>query len=183
LREPFVAFFQCQVCQHRIEIDRSSSATKGIVAVKIEPISANEGCTRLWKSEIHFDGIFEGLGVQPHLEEIAKGVANMPISLNHGSGNMPQRQISRSEQRSTSLNPQPPRILLSLYHGRHDRPLAKGIIRVLASFDIGVYVLNLALKKISAGRRPVPPVFVRRESAFFSAKTTGELPGFSGMCY
>jgi hypothetical protein len=54
---------QCQVCQHRIEIDRSSSATKGIVAVKIEPISANEGCTRLWKSEIHFDGIFEGLRV------------------------------------------------------------------------------------------------------------------------
>ena len=48
---------------HRI--DRSSSATKGIVAVKIEPISANEGCTRLWKPEIHFDGIFEGLGVQP----------------------------------------------------------------------------------------------------------------------
>jgi hypothetical protein len=39
---------------------------KGIVAVKIEPISANEACTRLWKSEIHFDGIFEGLGVQPH---------------------------------------------------------------------------------------------------------------------
>ena len=35
------------------------------MAVKIEPISANEGCTRLWKSEIHFDGIFEGLGVQP----------------------------------------------------------------------------------------------------------------------
>jgi hypothetical protein len=35
--------------------------------VKIEPISANEGCTRLWKSEIHFDGIFEGLGVQPHV--------------------------------------------------------------------------------------------------------------------
>src|ERR1700676_3122792 len=65
LRKPFVAFFQCQVCQHRIEIDRSSSATKGIVAVKIEPISANEGCTRLWKSEIQFDGIFEGLGVQP----------------------------------------------------------------------------------------------------------------------
>jgi hypothetical protein len=27
LREPFVAFFQCQVCQHRIEVDRSSSAT------------------------------------------------------------------------------------------------------------------------------------------------------------
>jgi transposase, IS6 family len=37
------------------------------VAVKIEPISANEGCTRLWKSEIQFDGIFEGLGVQPLL--------------------------------------------------------------------------------------------------------------------
>jgi DNA-binding GntR family transcriptional regulator len=55
-------------CQHRIEIDRSSSATKGIVAVKIEPISANEGCTRLWKSEIHFDEIFEGLGVQPHFD-------------------------------------------------------------------------------------------------------------------
>jgi hypothetical protein len=36
LRDPFVAFFQCQVCQRRIEIDRSSSATKGIVAVKIE---------------------------------------------------------------------------------------------------------------------------------------------------
>ena len=35
--------------------------------MKIEPISANEGCTRLWKSEIHFDGIFEGLGVQPLL--------------------------------------------------------------------------------------------------------------------
>jgi len=30
-------------------------------------MSANEGCTRLWKSEIHFDGIFEGLGVQPLL--------------------------------------------------------------------------------------------------------------------
>src|SRR5580692_13005138 len=63
---PSRSCIQCQVCQHRIEIDRSSSATKGIVAVKIEPISANEGCTRLWKSEIHFDGIFEGLGVQPH---------------------------------------------------------------------------------------------------------------------
>ena len=30
------------------------------MAVKIEPISANDGCTRLWKSEIQFDGIFEG---------------------------------------------------------------------------------------------------------------------------
>jgi hypothetical protein len=48
-----------------LEFNRSSSATKGIVAVKIEPITANEGCTRLWKSEIQFDGIFEGLGVQP----------------------------------------------------------------------------------------------------------------------
>jgi hypothetical protein len=63
----FPAFFRCQVCQHRIEIDRSSYATKGIVAVKIEPISANEGCTRLWKSEIHVDGIFEGLGVQARM--------------------------------------------------------------------------------------------------------------------
>ena len=31
------------------------------------PISTSEGCTRLWKSEIQFDGIFEGLGVQPLL--------------------------------------------------------------------------------------------------------------------
>ena len=37
------------------------------MAVKIEPISANEGCTRLWKAE-SFGGIFEGLGVQPHLD-------------------------------------------------------------------------------------------------------------------
>jgi hypothetical protein len=29
------------------------------------PISTSEGCTRLWKPEIQFDGIFEGLGVQP----------------------------------------------------------------------------------------------------------------------
>ena len=35
--------------------------------MKIEPISANDGCTRLWKSEIQFDGIFEGLGVQPRV--------------------------------------------------------------------------------------------------------------------
>ena len=27
--------------------------------------STSEDCTRLWKSEIQFDGIFEGLGVQP----------------------------------------------------------------------------------------------------------------------
>ena len=31
------------------------------------PISTSEGCTRLWKPEIRFDGIFEGLGVQLHL--------------------------------------------------------------------------------------------------------------------
>jgi hypothetical protein len=34
------------------------------------PISTSEGCTRLWKSEIQFDGIFEGLGVQPHVEKV-----------------------------------------------------------------------------------------------------------------
>jgi hypothetical protein len=37
------------------------------------PISANEGCTRLWKSEIHFDGIFEGLGVQPRNRNLHSG--------------------------------------------------------------------------------------------------------------
>jgi hypothetical protein len=36
-----VAFFQCQVCQHRIEIDRNSSATKGIVAVKIDMLPSS----------------------------------------------------------------------------------------------------------------------------------------------
>jgi amidase len=35
--------------------------------LKIEPISTSEGCTRLWKPEIQFDGIFEGLGVQPQI--------------------------------------------------------------------------------------------------------------------
>jgi hypothetical protein len=91
LREPFVAFFQCQVCQHRIEIDRNSSATKGIVAVKIEPISANEGCTRLWKSEIHFDGIFEGLGVQPlsplvfeHINVLGRYAFSLPEAVGRG---------------------------------------------------------------------------------------------------
>src|SRR5208283_546450 len=49
-----------------------TAAVKGdlVIVVKIEPISANEGCTGLWKSEIHFDGIFEGLGVQPHTGQI-----------------------------------------------------------------------------------------------------------------
>jgi hypothetical protein len=37
----FVAFFQCQVCQHRIEIDRNSSATKGIVALKIDMLPSS----------------------------------------------------------------------------------------------------------------------------------------------
>jgi hypothetical protein len=43
------------------------------VPVKIEPISANEGCTRLWKSEIHFDGIFRGFGrTTPEWRKTAK---------------------------------------------------------------------------------------------------------------
>ena len=33
MREPF---FQCQVCQHRIEIDRNSSTAEGIVAMKVD---------------------------------------------------------------------------------------------------------------------------------------------------
>jgi hypothetical protein len=46
------------------------------------PISTSEGCTRLWKPEIQFDGIFEGLGVQPQfnlasppgsLDEVTRG--------------------------------------------------------------------------------------------------------------
>ena len=36
MREFFFAFFQRQVCQDRIEIDRNSPSTKGVVAVKID---------------------------------------------------------------------------------------------------------------------------------------------------
>jgi hypothetical protein len=36
LREFFFAFFQRQVCQDGIEIDRNSPSTKGVVAVKID---------------------------------------------------------------------------------------------------------------------------------------------------
>ena len=59
-----------------------------MVPVKIAPISTSEGCTRLWKPEIQFDGIFEGLGVQPQsVKEDALGfdpgvceqVAGVPI--------------------------------------------------------------------------------------------------------
>jgi hypothetical protein len=44
---------------------RRSSKTEQRMVERAIPISTSEGCTRLWKSEIQFDGIFEGLGVQP----------------------------------------------------------------------------------------------------------------------
>ena len=40
----------------------SQAANPELVSI---PISTSEGCTRLWKPEIQFDGIFEGLGAQP----------------------------------------------------------------------------------------------------------------------
>jgi hypothetical protein len=45
------------------------------VPVKIEPISTSEGRTRLWKPEIQFDGIFEGLGVQPQFAVLLRAHA------------------------------------------------------------------------------------------------------------
>jgi len=35
--------------------------------IALNTYTTSEGCTRLWKSEIQFDGIFEGLGVQPQI--------------------------------------------------------------------------------------------------------------------
>jgi len=32
----------------------------------------SEGCTRLWKFAIQFDGIFEGLGVQPRFSKLSR---------------------------------------------------------------------------------------------------------------
>jgi hypothetical protein len=80
--------FRQAVCHNisgsnRIEIDRNSSVTEGIVPVKIEPISTSEGCTRLWKSEIQFDGIFEGLGVQPHVEKVGTFVIELDWERRH----------------------------------------------------------------------------------------------------
>ena len=50
-------------------------------AREIEPISANEGCTRLWKPEIQFDGSMEGLGVQPQQLDTATIGMHVPRSV------------------------------------------------------------------------------------------------------
>ena len=78
--------------------------------MKIEPISAHEGCTRLWKSEIHFDGIFEGLGLQPqspanslHLSLASVWELQIKMQLGKLALYLPLADVLRDQQQQNGL--------------------------------------------------------------------------------